>query len=278
MVIKTVVRAAVTVCVAGALSVDMQKTGTGWTMSDLPRAVLKSSDNEASGCGKQFPGYFEFPGLKWPDSWKSISTWNTSACARTCSENRNCIAFTAHQPRHGKWTCNLFKGLLREMDHRAMSYMRCVKGFDCEDGFQFTHAGTWKGGKQIDYLDDESKAECRLACYYNRGCVGFTHRITKEGDSFCSHFENEENKQGPTRDMRSNTYSKCAQFEAPKSLDEPSQDADNDEDSEDPAKDSKDEKSEAPASDSSDEKSEAPASDSSDEKSEAPASADGDSA
>jgi len=247
MAIRAVVRAAVTVSVAGALSVDMQKAGTGWTMSDLPRAVLKSADNAVSGCGNQFPGYFEFPGLKWPDAWKTIETWNTSACARTCDDNNHCIAFTAHKPRHGKFSCSLFKGLLREMDHRAMSYMRCVKGFDCEDGFQFTHAGTWKGGKQIDYLDDESKAECRLACYYNRGCVGFTHRITKEGDTFCSHFENEMNKAGPTRDMRSSTYSKCAQFEAPTSLDEASQDT-KDEDSEDSAPDSKDEKSEAPAS------------------------------
>jgi len=246
MAIKIFVRATLTVSVASAISVDIQ-TGALWTMSDLPRAVLKSSDNEASGCGKQFPGYYEFPGLKWAESWKSIETWNSTVCAQTCSDNRNCIAFTTHKPRHGKMHCNLYKGLLQAMDHRAMSYMRCVKGFDCEDGFQFTHAGTWKGGIQIDKLDDESKAECRLACYYNRGCVGFTYRTTKEGDSFCSHFENEENKEGPTRDMRSNTYSKCAQFDAP--ADEVSQAADSkDDEGEDAASDSKDDQSEAPAS------------------------------
>jgi len=248
MAIKTIVRAAVTVSVAGALSVDTQRTGAGWAMSDLPRAVLKSSDNAVSGCGAIFPGYFEFPGLKWSDSWKGIQTWNETACARTCSENKNCIAFTGHKPRHGKWNCNLYKGLLREMDHRAMSYMRCVKGFDCEDGFQFTHAGTWKGGKQLDYLDDESKAECRLACFYNRACVGYTYRTTKEGDTFCSVFANEENRDGPTRDMRSNTYSKCAQFDAPK--DDQMQADSNDEESDDsePASDSKDEQSKSPAS------------------------------
>jgi len=256
MAMKTVVRAAVTVAAAAALSSQKTKTGTTWNMVDLPRAILKSLDNEASGCGAgDFPGYYEFPGLKWSNAWKQIETWNTTMCAKTCDANRNCIAFTAHKPRHGKWTCSLYKGLLREMDHRAMSYMRCVKGFDCEDGFQFTHAGSWKGGTQIDYLYEESKAECRMACSIDRGCVGFTYRITKEGESFCSHFANEENKEGPTRDMRSNTYSKCAQFEAPKAeeqsqaKDEESEDADHviSEDA-DPAPDSKGEQSEAPAS------------------------------
>jgi len=250
---KTVVRAAVTVAAAAALSSQKTKTGTTWNMVDLPRAILKSLDNEASGCGAgDFPGYYEFPGLKWSNAWKQIETWNTTMCAKTCDANRNCIAFTAHKPRHGKWTCSLYKGLLREMDHRAMSYMRCVKGFDCEDGFQFTHAGTWKGGKQLDYLDDESKAECRLACSVNRGCVGFTYRKTKEGDTFCSHFENEQNKDGPTRDMRSSTFSKCAKFEVP--TEEQSQAADSkDDDSDDaePAPDSNGKQSDAPATEQS---------------------------
>ncbi|CAK0886695.1 unnamed protein product [Prorocentrum cordatum] len=236
MAIKTVVRAAVTVSVVGAISVDMQKAGTMWTMSDLPRSVLKSKDDAVSGCGKEIPGYFQFPGLKWANTWRSIETWNSTVCAQTCDDNSNCIAFTAkaRQDRHGKMHCNLYKGLLKQMDHRAMSYMRCVSGFDCEDGFQFTHAGTWKGGKQIDKLDYESKAECRLACYYNRGCVGFTYRVTKEGDTSCFHFENEENKEGPTRDMRSNTYSKCAQFQVPAAPESQALDS-KDEESLDPA-------------------------------------------
>jgi len=252
MAIKTVVRAAVTVSVAVALSgtVDMERTGTTWTMSDLPRAMLKSIDNEASSCGKEFPGYYEFPGLKWSSSWnKTMDTWNTTACARTCDENKHCIAFTAKKPRHGKMLCNFYKALLKEPDHRAMSYMRCVTGFDCQDGFQFAHAGTWKGGTPMENLEMESKAECRSACNDNRGCVGFSYRVTRTGESFCSHFENDDNKDGPSRDMRANTYSKCGQFEAPPELDEPNQTADSaDEESEEPARESKDEQSEAPAS------------------------------
>jgi len=256
MAIKTVVRAAVTVSVACALSVDMGAEWAQWAMVDLPRAVLKSSDNEVSHCGREFTGFFEFPGLKWDNSWKEMETWNTTVCAQTCIENDNCIAFTTHQPRHGKWVCSLHQGLKKVHNFpRAMSYMRCTKGFDCEDGFQFTTVGTWMGGKQMDYLYDESKAECRLACAANRACVGFTYRPTQAGETFCSHFENEENKQGPTRDMRSNTYSKCAQFEAPKAeeqsqaKDEESEDADHviSEDA-DPAPDSKGEQSEASAS------------------------------
>jgi len=264
MAIKSVVRAAVTVSVSVAFSEAFGLKPKAWTMTDLPRAVLKVVDNEASGCGKEFNGYYMFPGLKWASSWKSVDTWNTTKCAETCDENENCIAFTTKKPKHGKIVCTFYKGLQKahvEADHRAMSYMRCVKGFDCENGFQFTHEGTWKAGIPMENLEMESKAECRLACDDSRGCVGFTHRISKEGNSFCTHFENEDNKDGPIRDMRAYTYSKCAKFEAPPSVDEPIQTADPmDEESKDPAPDSKDEQSEAPAPDSKDEQSEAPAS------------------
>jgi hypothetical protein len=247
MAVKTIVSAAVTVAVACAMQ-HMQTTGMKWAMSDLPRAELHTKDAAASGCGREFPGYFVFPGLKWDASWKGMESWNVSACERACNENLHCIAFTTHKPRHGRWHCNLYQSLLKEIDHRAQSFMRCVKGFECENGFQFTHAGAWKGGKQIDYLDDESKAECRLACYNDRGCVGFTYRTTKEGDTFCSHYSNAENKEGPTRDMRSNTYSKCRQigdgplasFEG-----ENETEAENQTEAEEEAPDSKDEQSDA---------------------------------
>lgn len=273
MAIKIIVRAAVTVSGAVALSVDTP----AWKMIDLPRAVLKVKDNEASDCGKEFAGYYTFPGLKWANSWKSFSAWNTTDCVRSCDENENCIAFTAkappppghhhHHHRHhrsdDKMVCNLYKALMKahlEADHRAMSYMRCVKGFDCEDGFQFTHEGTWRGGTQMENLEMESKAECRLACFDNRGCVGFTYRISKEGNSFCTHFADEDNKDGPSRDMRANTYSKCAKFEAPPSVDVQPQTAGSmDEESKDPAPSSKDEQSEDPAPSSKGEQSEAPA-------------------
>lgn len=65
-------------------------------------------------------------------------------------------------------------------------------------------------------------------------CVGFTYRVTKEGDTSCFHFENEENKEGPTRDMRSNTYSKCAQFQVPAAPESQALDS-KDEESLDPA-------------------------------------------
>lgn len=274
MAIRTGVRAAVTVSAAYALSQHRQKTGAMWAMSDLPRAVLHSKDNTASGCGTDVPGYYTFHGQKWDSSWKNIDTWNSTACQRACDENKHCIAFMVKKPRHGQFHCKLYKGLIQDPDHRSQSYMRCVNGFECKDGFQFTHAGTWLGGKQRDNLDDESKAECRLACFNNRACVGFTYRVSKDSHSFCSHFENEENKNGPTRDMMANTYSKCTdQFleytgpefvtrEAPAiraSADEnQSEGLDSRDENQSEALDSRDEQSEAP--DSKDEQGEAPGS------------------
>jgi hypothetical protein len=268
MAIKTVVRAAVTVSIAVALSVDV-RTGTMWKASDLPRSMLKAV-GEASGCGKELPGYYQFPGLRWATSWgNTIQTWNTSVCAQNCDDNRHCIAFTAKKPRHGKMICSFYRGLQDQPDHRAMSYMRCVTGFDCQDGFQFARAGAWKGGTTMDNLEMESKAECRLACYENRGCVGFTYRMTKTGESFCYHFENEDNKDGPTRDMRANTYSKCGVFEAAPELDEPNQTEESADDQiDDPAPEAKDEQGEAK-----DEQGEDPAPEAQDEQGEAPASA-----
>mmetsp|Transcript_82532 Transcript_82532/g.221728 ORF Transcript_82532/g.221728 Transcript_82532/m.221728 type:complete len:241 (-) Transcript_82532:301-1023(-) len=211
MASKTVVRAAVTVSVARALSVT-GKAGaeTKWGMfTDLPRAELQAKDLAASGCGKDLPGYFTIDGLMWEASWQKSKVWNSTDCAQICDANTHCVGFTTRRG-HGKLECSLYKGLQKQPDHQAMSFIKCLKGFDtCQDGFQFSHAGTWRSGKQIEELDDEPLDDCAKACRKDRGCVGFTHRESKEGDTYCFHFLNEENKQGPWRDPHAHTYSKC---------------------------------------------------------------------
>jgi len=213
MAIKSVVRAAVTVSVASALSLDaqhMQKTGTKWSMqTDLPRVELQTKDLAASGCGKDVSGYFKIDGLMWNASWRNSKVWNTEECAKTCDEITACVGFTTRRG-HGKVECLMYKGLQRQADHLAMSYMKCFKGFDsCQDGFQFSHAGTWRNGIKQKKLDDEDAVECQKMCKMNRACVAFTHKVNKIDDKFCFHFVDAGNEEGPTKESKANTYSKC---------------------------------------------------------------------
>ncbi|CAK0825898.1 unnamed protein product [Prorocentrum cordatum] len=209
MAISSFIRAAVGVSVAGALSVQ-ESAGMQWsTLTNLPRTVLQSKHAESTGCGADFPGYFKIDGLYWPSSYKTGAR-NRTACKQDCDDAKNCVGFTARKTKEERMRCTLHKGLQQQVDHRAVSYSRCqMKGFACQSGFQFSHAGTWRSGKQIEELDDEPLDDCAKACRKDRGCVGFTHRESKEGDTYCFHFLNEENKQGPWRDPHAHTYSKC---------------------------------------------------------------------
>lgn len=217
MAIKTVVRAAVTASVAGALSFTgkahvehMQTTEARWGMTtDLPRAELQTKDLKASGCGKDFPGFFTLDGLSWPASWRNSKVWNATECMQTCEETQHCVGFSTLRG-HGKVQCSLYKGLQKHADHMGMSYTKCVKGFSgCFEGFQFSHAGTWRNGKKMVRLDDEDMLECQKACKLDKGCVGFTHRINKVNDTFCVHFTDAGNMEGAKRDGKANTYSRC---------------------------------------------------------------------
>lgn len=213
MAIKCVVRAAATVSVASALSftgkADAQ-TETRWSMqTDLPRAELQTKNLAASGCGKDLPGYFKIDGLMWNSSWRNSKVWNTEECAKACDENTICSGFTARRG-HGKVECSLYKGLQKQADHFAMSYMKCFKGWDnCQDGFQFSHAGTWRNGIKQKRLDDEDMVECQKMCKMNKACVAFTHRVNKMDDKFCLHFEDAGNEEGAKKESKANTYTKC---------------------------------------------------------------------
>merc|ERR1719221_937679 len=57
--------------------------------------------------------------------------------------------------------------------------------------------------------EDEDAEECQKACKANRGCVAFTHRTTRVEDRFCLHFTDDSNKQGPKKESKVTTYSKC---------------------------------------------------------------------
>mmetsp|Transcript_44427 Transcript_44427/g.123842 ORF Transcript_44427/g.123842 Transcript_44427/m.123842 type:complete len:266 (-) Transcript_44427:109-906(-) len=205
MTIKTAVCAAVTASAASAL-----KTQAKWgILTDLPRAELQAKDLAASGCGKDLPGYFTIEGLMWEASWQKSKVWNATECAQNCDENTHCVGFSTRRG-HGKLECSLYKGLQKQPDHMATSYTKCLKGFDgCNDGFQFSHAGTWRNGKKMVRLDDEDMEECQKACRLNRGCVAFTYRVNKVDDKFCVHFEDAGNKEGPKKESRANTYTKC---------------------------------------------------------------------
>jgi len=211
MAIKTVVRAAVTVFGACAISfTGKAETGTTWgTLTDLPRAELQFKDLAAAGCGKDIPGYYMIDGLTWADTWLSSKVWSSNDCAQTCNENTHCVAFTARRG-HGKVECSLYKGLQKKPDHTSSSYMKCLKDKEgCNNGFQFSHAGTWHNGQKMVRLDDEDFEVCQKACKENRGCVAFTHRATKVNDQFCIHFEDAGNKEGPKKEARATTFSKC---------------------------------------------------------------------
>jgi len=226
MAISSFIRAAVAVAVAGALSTKMQSS----LMPNLPRTVLQSHNAGLTGCGNDFPGYFKIDGLFWQSSYRTGAR-NSTACMQDCEESKNCVGFTARggwEPvRDGihaafmqeRMRCTLHKGLQMQADHRAASYTKCqIEGFECPKGFQFSHAGTWRSGKQIEELDDEPLDSCGKACHRDRGCVGFTHRETKDGDTYCFHFANEENQNPPRHQKDAQTYSKCAEVVEDSSL------------------------------------------------------------
>lgn len=221
MPIKTVVRVALIVSVAGALSITRKadgqlerksETNGKWSMdTDLPRTVVQTNDAVSSNCGKDIPGYVTIESLLWESSWPA-KAYNHTECAQRCDEHKECVGFSARQPNRGRLQCNLYKGLHKQL-HRGMSFIRCVKGFECQKGlpgFMFSHAGTWRHGKHITELDDEDIEGCAMACHRNRACVAITYFVGHDEDKFCFHFENENNKDGPRRDMRAYSYAKCS--------------------------------------------------------------------
>jgi len=185
-----------------------------WPMeTDLPRTVLVSNNSNSSGCGAKIPGYFMIETLLWESTWpvEMKKSDGEQQCAKHCEKATDCVGFSARQPLKGRMQCHLYKGLHQKL-HRGNSFVRCVPGFQCQKGlpgFQFSHAGTWRDGKQIEALDGEAIEECALGCRRNRACVGFTHFVGHDEDKFCFHFENENNKEGPRRDMRAFSYARC---------------------------------------------------------------------
>ncbi|CAK0906830.1 unnamed protein product [Prorocentrum cordatum] len=220
MAIAAFVRAAVTISFAGALSISEKVDGgkSKWPMeTDLPRTVLASNNSEFSGCGKNISGYFLIESLMWESTWLAKVS-STASCANACDKNEDCVGFSSRKPTGGKpLQCHLYRGLHKKL-HRGNSFVRCMKGFECQKGlggFKFSHAGTWRDGKMIEALADEPIEQCAVACKRNRACVGFTHYVGTDDDSYCFHFENEDNKEGPKRDMRTVTYSKCTHEQEP---------------------------------------------------------------
>jgi len=213
MAIGSVIRAAVAVSAASALSVKDQGalgSDVAWSRAtNLPRTVLVSKHADVTKCGEDFPGYFKMDGLYWLSEF-ATGARNRTACKDDCDAAKNCIGFTALKSKTERMRCSLHKGLQQQVDHRAVSFSKCqIKGFACQNGFQFSHAGTWRSGKQIEELDDEALDACAKACKKDKGCVGFTHRESKDGDTYCFHFENEENRIGAKRNQHAHTYAKC---------------------------------------------------------------------
>jgi len=168
--------------------------------------------HEQDGCGSNVTGYMVIAqGLLWADSWRG-NAGNTTDCMARCDSSRDCIGFTARTPRKGKMQCDLYKGLQKQKDHRGVSYSKCLKALKCADGegflgFEFSHNGSWKHGLKMAV---SSLGACSKDCRHDRACVGFTHRTTRDGAKECWHYLNAANKQGPRRDMRAYTYSKCS--------------------------------------------------------------------
>jgi len=239
MTISSFIRAAVGVSVAGALSI---KDTADMMIPSLPRTKLHYNNENSTGCGDDLPGYFKIDGLVWHSSYKS-GAMNHTACMQDCDAAENCVGFTTRPGwekisdgihadfMQERMRCTLHKGLQMQADHRAESYTRCqVHGFECPEGFQFSHAGTWRNGKRIKDLDDEPRELCGKVCKRDRGCVGYSHRESIQGDTYCFHFEFEGNSVLPRRQKDAQTYSKCAKagednslLEAPASEDQQNQ-------------------------------------------------------
>jgi len=173
MAIGSVIRAAVAVSAASALSVKDQValgSDVAWSRAtNLPRTVLVSKHADVTKCGEDFPGYFKMDGLYWLSEF-ATGARNRTACKDDCDAAKNCIGFTALKSKTERMRCSLHKGLQQQVDHRAVSFSKCqIKGFACQNGFQFSHAGTWRSGKQIEELDDEALDACAKACKKKQG-------------------------------------------------------------------------------------------------------------
>jgi len=165
MAIGSVIRAAVAVSAASALSVKDQGalgSDVAWSRAtNLPRTVLVSKHSDVTKCGEDFPGYFKMDGLYWLSEF-ATGARNRTACKDDCDAAKNCIGFTALKSKTERMRCSLHKGLQQQVDHRAVSFSKCqIKGFACQNGFQYSHAGTWRSGKQIEALGVQKRQGLR---------------------------------------------------------------------------------------------------------------------
>jgi len=193
---------------------NADSAGLGPAKSDLPRTVLTAFGQD--GCGSNLTGYLiTGSGLVWSDAQPGTAR-DLAECRARCDAAKNCVGFTTRLPRHGKMQCNIYKGLVRKDVGRAKSYSKCARGFRCPEhggfhGFHFSHEGTWKDGQKV--RNATSSSACASFCHQDSSCVGFTFRHDRHAVNECFHFLNAANKEGPRRDMRATTYSKCALVE-----------------------------------------------------------------
>lgn len=190
-------------------------SGTTWSFSHLPRTIM--TNFKPGQCGKQQPGYVTIAHAAWNSSWHT-KTDSLEECKAICDANPvRCVGFEGHFPLHGKMRCKLYKGLLFMKDHIGLSFAKCTKAMPCHDqphhrNFQFSHAGTWKGGTEIEELQGYEFGDCAKLCRRHYGCVGFTYRDSGvPGFEQCFHFLNEVNKAGPRHDLRVHSYFKCVE-------------------------------------------------------------------
>ncbi|CAK0797997.1 unnamed protein product [Prorocentrum cordatum] len=191
-------------------------SGSTWSFSHLPRTVL--TNFKPGECGKQQPGYVTIAHASWNTSWHA-KVADIAECKAICDSNPvRCVGFEAHYPQHGMMRCKLYKGLMFEKDHIGLSFSKCTKAMPCHDeifhrGFQFSHAGTWRGATEMEDLAGYAIGDCASACRGSRACVGFTFRGNGGPPGFeqCMHFLNNANKQGPRHDLRAHSYFKCVE-------------------------------------------------------------------
>mmetsp|Transcript_32872 Transcript_32872/g.93842 ORF Transcript_32872/g.93842 Transcript_32872/m.93842 type:complete len:443 (-) Transcript_32872:192-1520(-) len=197
------------------VSAKASSTSIGSSLkSELPRTVLTVSEQE--GCGSNLTGYLiTGNGMLWSDGQPGTAR-DLADCRARCDTVKNCVGFTTRLPRSGKMQCTTYKGLVKTDVSKAKSYTKCVRGFSCPEhdglkGFRFSHEGTWKNGQKVQ--NSKSDLACAASCRGDSSCVGFTFRHDKRAVNECLHFLNAANKEGPRRDMRATTYSKCALVE-----------------------------------------------------------------
>jgi len=193
-----------------AAEANAGSTGLGAGKGDLPRTVLTVFEQD--GCGSNLTGYLiTGNGLMWSDA-KPGTARDLADCRARCDAARSCVGFTVRLPRHGKMQCNTYKGLVKKAAARAKSYAKCARGLRCLErggfrGFHFSHEGTWKDGQKVE--NAKSISVCASFCHQDSSCVGFTFRHDRHAVNECFHFLNAANKEGPRRDMRATTYSRC---------------------------------------------------------------------